>query len=148
MKLVLLLALTISAMSSCMRDQLRLGVDPATDGSAATVRTSVGDTFRLRLGEAAEVRETPVLIGFREVANDSRCPVGVQCVTAGDAVATIGAIVGNRAWSWAELHTGAEPRRLRDGGFVVELIGLEPQNRAGSAIPLGDYVAVLRVTRE
>lgn len=148
MKLALVFALLISAVPSCMRDQIRLGVDPATEGSIATVRTSVGQSFRLRLGEAAEVKDTPLLVGFREVASDTRCPIDVQCVSAGDAVATIGAINGDQPWRWARLHTGAEPRQLRDRGFAVELISLEPHQRAGTTIALGDYVAVLRVTRE
>jgi hypothetical protein len=44
----------------------------------------MGDTFALKVAEQVSIRGTTLLVGFERVLSDSRCPEGVQCVTAGD----------------------------------------------------------------
>src|SRR5436853_321878 len=57
--------------------------------SCATVDTAVvanpGAEFSLSLGKTAAVTGTPYRITFNRVSEDSRCPVDVTCVWAGDA---------------------------------------------------------------
>src|SRR5690242_20678884 len=57
--------------------------------SCATVDTAVvanpGAEFSLSLGRTAAVTGTPYRITFNRVTEDSRCPVDVTCVWAGDA---------------------------------------------------------------
>ena len=141
-------AMLITSIASCITDPVGLGDDTAAGSSIATVRTSVGDTFRLRLGEVAIIKGTPLLVGLRAVSNDSRCPADAQCVWAGDATVTLGAILGERSWKWADLHTGVEPRQFDHGDYIVSVVGLEPNARQGTRIPPEDYVVVLRVTNK
>ena len=55
----------------------------------ATVDTAVvanpGAEFSLSLGKTAAITGTPYRITFNKVTEDSRCPVDVTCVWAGDA---------------------------------------------------------------
>jgi hypothetical protein len=57
--------------------------------SCATIDTAVvadrGAEFSLAVGKSAAISGTDHRITFNRVAEDSRCPVDVQCVWAGDA---------------------------------------------------------------
>src|SRR6476646_1224216 len=57
--------------------------------SCATVDTAVvadpGAEFNLAVGKSATISDTDYRITFNRVTEDSRCPVDVQCVWAGDA---------------------------------------------------------------
>ena len=50
------------------------------------VQVQTGREFDIAVGQTVEVQGTPMTIRFSGVAEDSRCPVDVQCVWAGDAV--------------------------------------------------------------
>ena len=57
--------------------------------ACAPVKTAVvaapGQTFELPLGQTATVKGTGIRLTFKDVRTDSRCPVDVQCVWAGEA---------------------------------------------------------------
>jgi hypothetical protein len=98
------------------------------------------------VGGVAALRDADLLIAFRVVAGDSRCPVDVTCVWAGDAEVRIGTARDGGPWSWHSLHTGIEPRSVTVGDVTVTLTGLDPDTRAEVAIEPGDYVAGLTAT--
>lgn len=51
----------------------------------ATRTADLGERFTLRPGESAAIAETPARITFERILSDNRCPVDVQCITAGEA---------------------------------------------------------------
>src|SRR6478609_2841381 len=57
--------------------------------ACAPVETAVvaepGQAFALPLGKTAAVKGSDVRLTFKDVRTDSRCPVDVQCVWAGEA---------------------------------------------------------------
>ena len=64
------------------------GIIIATSGCAGIKTTSTvnpGASFTLAPGEAAVVKGADASIAFNKVTDDSRCPVDVTCVWAGDA---------------------------------------------------------------
>jgi hypothetical protein len=83
------------------------------------------------------------LLEFAQVVSDSRCPLDVQCVWAGDAVVALRASDANDSAS-LRLHTGG-PRSARFGIWEVELVELRPVPREGIALTQADYEAVLRL---
>jgi hypothetical protein len=96
----------------------------------------------LSVGESAEVGGRVVtLIDVRE---DSRCPSGVQCAWAGDAVVELRVEAGGEP-AVLVLHTTLEPRSTVAAGLRLTLLRLEPQPRAGEQIPVGDYEASVRI---
>lgn len=64
---------TVAVMAACA---------PMPRGGS--VQAPLGEPFRLAQGETASVTGTQMTVRFAEVVSDSRCPVGVQCVRAGD----------------------------------------------------------------
>ena len=89
----------------------------------------LGQVFTL--GTAGAARYTPARfrLEFLRVTNDSRCPVGVDCVWAGDATVIIR--VGREEIG---LHTGLAPREAVRRGFRVTLVGLSPERGADGPV--------------
>lgn len=75
---------------------------------------------------------TPTLsVSFESVAEDSRCPVNVQCVWAGNARVVIRLTESNEIEPDTSLNTNPSvgPRFLQRGAIRIELVDLEPQPR-------------------
>lgn len=105
----------------------------------------LGEPFDIAIGQTATVANTGLRIGFRAVNGDSRCPVDVTCVWAGDAEVELPVErSGQRAV--AELHTTLEPRKVEFAGYDIELVALRPENHSGQPIPAEHYIATLRVS--
>jgi hypothetical protein len=89
-----------------------------------------------------------LLVGFRGVSSDSRCPTDVQCVWAGDATARIQATVGRMAWTGFDLHSTLEPKAATFRSWEIRLVKVEPSPRSTEGIPPGAYVVTLEVTQK
>ena len=72
MKLCAIVSCLVLLISGCAPLQTAVIVEP-------------GVSFTLAPGQSAEVKRAETRITFREVREDSRCPVDVTCVWAGDA---------------------------------------------------------------
>ena len=87
-------------------------------------------------------------ITFEGVSEDSRCPIGVQCVWAGDAAATFTLEKPPAAAEQRTLHTNGRFERQADyDDFAIRLEDVRPYPREGVAVAAGDYRATLVVTR-
>jgi hypothetical protein len=103
-----------------------------------------GREFDIAVGQEARVKGSNVVIRFRGVTNDSRCPSDVQCVWAGNAVA--GFDLSGDGTADASLNTTLEPKSARYSGYTITLVGLKPAPKSGTPIPVLEYVATLRIT--
>lgn len=138
----LLLLLVSAAVIGCKSaTEAPLNSDP----ESASVVGDLGQTFELRPGQTARVGSGGLLVGFRGVAQDSRCPVDVQCVWSGDATLRIQATVGRMAWTSFDLHTNVQPQSARFRENTITVVGLRPAPRSNQEIPSGSYVVTLRV---
>ena len=104
----------------------------------------LGTEFVLAPGQASRVDGLEVR--FEAVKDDSRCPVDVTCVWAGDATAVVNARRGGTARD-LELHASGTPREVTYEGFQITLVKLEPARRSTRDIPPADYRATLSVSR-
>ena len=114
------------------------------------VRVRLGQEFNLRVGQQAAVEGESFSIRFTSVANDSRCPVEVTCVWAGNAEVLIEAEAsGSRASLPLNTHGGAKfPKEGKHQQYSVGLVALDPQPRRDSGIKATDYVATLVIGKE
>ena len=134
-------------LSACATDPMRPTEVPAPDPESAEVRADLDQTFHLRPNQVAISQDSTVLITFREIDSDSRCPRDVVCVWAGNAAARIGTATAGGTWSWHILHSTLEPRQVTVGSHTIELVAVEPARRQDVPIAPGDYHVVLRITR-
>ncbi|HEX5759422.1 MAG TPA: hypothetical protein VF121_09530 [Thermoanaerobaculia bacterium] len=79
--------------------------------------------------------------------HDSRCPVNVQCITAGNAVARLRLGGGESGEATAELNTTVGPKEASHGTYTVRLVALRPEPTAGIPIRQTSYRAIVQATR-
>jgi hypothetical protein len=108
------------------------------------VRIEPGRPFSLKPGAWAQSADGALRVGFEGVASDSRCPKGVQCMWAGDAVVRVWLQQGSGARQPRELHTAPGPGQATGvPGAEVVLVGLAPYPVAGRSVVASTYVATL-----
>lgn len=123
-------------------------VAPAAGGVTPTVEAELARDFTLGPGQAASIEGTGIAILFRSVSADSRCPVDVQCIWAGDAAVVLTISSGSpREERDTTLHTTLDPKAVLLGSYEVRLMGVAPAPRSGSPIAPASYRVTLRVTR-
>jgi len=116
----------------------------------ADVRVSLSSeqeqTARLRVGDTVQIDGSGAGMTFKAVQRDSRCPKGVRCIRAGEAVVVL------------ELREGADDTStltfdVPPGGgasqsvrrYQIELVSLDPQAEADVEIAPRDYIATIGI---
>jgi hypothetical protein len=117
--------------------------------ACAPVETAVvaepGQTFSLPLGQTAAVKGTDVTLTFKDVRTDSRCPVDVQCVWAGEA--KIGVTIAQKGMAEVTrvLALTSPDSETTAGNLRIRFVGLAPVPRQADAGTARAYVAQLVV---
>jgi hypothetical protein len=120
----------------------------ASDASlAAAASATLDQPFVLRVGQSATVAGEGLTVSFQAVPSDSRCPTGVQCVWAGNAVVQVVLSKDGKAFG-AELNTSLEPTSVDYLNYNVALVSLAPYpSSKGGPISQSQYRATFVVTR-
>ncbi len=132
----------IAGLAACSRT-----ATDSVDRTDVVIQASRDAPFRLRVGETARLAEDGLLIAFRSVDQDSRCPSDVTCVWSGDAAVRLDITVGRMAWTASVVHTHLTPRTADFRGYTIRLVELSPYPVCTSSIDSREYVATLEVTR-
>jgi hypothetical protein len=111
--------------------------------ASSLTQIAPGADFDLEPGKTVQLAGTGVRVTLLEVINDSRCPVDVVCVSAGDAEVRL-AVVGEGEDRTVSLHVMQEPRSVTVGAVRLELTGLLPPPRSTRTIPPAEYRARIR----
>jgi hypothetical protein len=101
--------------------------------------------FVLAPGESASVSGTGLTVRFEAVVNDSRCPAGVLCITAGDAEIALTVRRAGHSADALALRTADGRNRAEVGEWTLSLTGLAPYPFTNHPIAPGEYRATLRV---
>ncbi len=112
----------------------------------AAARADAGGRVTLAPGGVAAIEGAAFRIRFDRVIEDSRCPVDVQCVRAGEARIGITAIDGRGEEQAYELSTAA-PQSIVHGGVTIRLEALVPRPVSTRAIEPDEYRATLGTSR-
>jgi hypothetical protein len=106
--------------------------------SPRTLAAEVGRDITLAPGDVARVAGG-FAVRFDRIAEDSRCPEDVVCVTAGDAIAEVRRVGEGGVARVSVLGTFETPRHVDLGGYVVEVIDLTPSPNSTRSIDPADY---------
>ncbi|WP_456428422.1 hypothetical protein [Rhodocaloribacter sp.] len=112
-----------------------------------------GEAFVLGLGDEIPLEGSDLRIRFVLVLEDSRCPTGVECVTAGEASVVLRISDGQGQLSQLALSIpGLVPTPYDANDFIFhrgyrfKLIQLDPYPAFGTSIDTNDYRVRLIVT--
>jgi hypothetical protein len=104
-----------------------------------------GRPFELKPG-AVSVLPDGTRLTFKEVQADSRCPMDVMCVWAGDATVAITLTPSKGSSESRELHVQPSGSQTSYAGYTIALTALAPYPRATQPIPAADYIATFIVS--
>jgi len=117
--------------------------------SAMHTRQSQPMKIVLAIGQSAKAPNTDITVSFEEVVEDSRCPTGVRCIWAGEAVVKISIKTANGSPSSYTLHTDSQSaREAEHGGYRVQLLAVTPYPSGDTPIRSEDYRVTLSVERK
>ncbi len=109
--------------------------------------TELNKEFDLKYGQNAVVGEENLYITFKDVVEDSRCPVGYRCFAAGNGAVLL-KIEKEGAVSLVDTaNTTSDPHSLNYLNYNITLKNLIPYPVADSLIKKGDYIATLFVEK-
>lgn len=122
--------LALPVLAGCI-NTFRTGPVPGTDAN---------QQIEIPLGQTRLLDEERLAVSFARVVEDSRCPSGTQCITAGNAA--VGLILHERgeATRMVELNTHSEPRTVSHEGYVISVVDLQPLPVAGATEPESSVV--------
>ncbi|HEX7313422.1 MAG TPA: hypothetical protein VF297_05850 [Pyrinomonadaceae bacterium] len=109
----------------------------------------LGREFKVKAGRVVTLDGGKLRLEFARVAEDSRCPVDVDCVWAGNAAVLIE--VGGKGWRGKRtltLNTNTGEAEAGYGRYMVRLKALSPQPRSNRKLSQGQYTATLLVTKD
>jgi hypothetical protein len=121
-------------------------VQPAENIEPSIV-AEVGLPVTLKVGEDASFVGTDLLVRFVAVAGDSRCSSNslILCVWEGDGAVIVQVRRDPVFVITDTLHTTLDSKTLEVGGFVLELLQLDPYPETTEPILEGDYEATFEM---
>ena len=117
--------------------------EPQVDSNVALIPATTEVT--LRYGEDRQLDNSVLRVTFAQVVEDSRCPVDVVCVWAGNAVVEIGIAAGMGPTVPLQINATMAPRYVDWNGVRVTVLELTPVPRSDSPIKPEDYSVKLRL---
>ena len=103
-------------------------------------------TARLRVGDVVQIDGSIAALTFKAVTRDSRCPKGVRCIRAGEAVVVLELREGADETSTLTFDVppdGGASRSVR--GYRIEILSLDPQAEADVEIAPRDYTSTIGI---
>jgi hypothetical protein len=107
----------------------------------------LNDTLELAWGKTYRNYEMGISVKLDSVSGDSRCPINVECVWAGNAKVSFDFTSNNRLTPFSlNTSTGFRNDTLISG-YDIKLIDLKPYPVYPNFIKQQDYVARIKITR-
>ena len=104
-----------------------------------------GQPFDLKAGAVSTLPDGTRL-RFERVQSDSRCPMDVMCVWAGDAIVAVTVNPAKGATESRELHTQPTGSQISYANYTITLTALAPYPRSSQQIPASGYIATFVVS--
>ena len=120
--------------------------EPAS--GSASKEAALGEEFQIRIGQQVSIKREGLKVIFTSVAEDSRCPEGVQCIWMGNGKIVLRLNKARRRANVMRLNTTVDPKQDDYLGYEVKLVSLSPYPKENMPIKRKQYVATLVVSRK
>ena len=114
---------------------------------ANPVNALIDNEFSLGIGQSASIDGEKLIIKFKAVLEDSRCPINALCAWAGNGKVEFDVLDIDGENKTIVLNTEEEPRLAPLKGHKLKLVSLKPPRIDGVSISPGDYRVTLSVER-
>ena len=104
----------------------------------------LNEEFVVAPGDTVQIEDTSQRVRSVWVISDSRCPIDVVCIHAGDAIVRIDILWSRRSESF-DLHT-ADRHPVVDGRLTITLVRFISSPVSSQTIAPDEYRATLRAT--
>ncbi len=119
---------------------------PAPTPTPSLRQVAVGLQFTLDVGEQVEVSGHQALLTFDGVTGDSRCPIDVVCVRAGEAVVSFAwRDSGSTVTAFQLRHGEGRDTTRQFGTLTLQLTGVQPAPVSTTPIPPDAYQVTIRL---
>ncbi len=116
--------------------------------SANPANALIDKEFSLSIGQSASIDSEKLIIKFKAVLEDSRCPINALCAWAGNGKVEIEVLDIDGQNKTIILNTEDDPRLAPLKGHKLKLVSLNPPRITGVSISHGDYRVTLSVERK
>jgi len=123
---------------------LTVGFTPAIKDRKAV---HLDKEFTLKIGQSAYLKKEDLTITFQSVADDSRCPRGVNCVWAGNAAVVVKVKRGGREAASLTLNSNVNPKTAKYFSYEFSVADLSPYPSSDAKTSKRDYEATLIVQK-
>ena len=118
-----------------------------SDSSVKYTEVVINQEFNIKVGESAVLVDQGMVIKFKSVGDDSRCPTGAVCVWEGNATVILELKNSNLDTLTANLNTSIEPQIVNFSNLIIQLKSLTPYPKLNELINPNDYVAKLLIRK-
>ncbi len=103
--------------------------------------------FKLQVNKQKVITKDKLKITFVSVLEDSRCPVGVNCIWAGNAKIQLKISQAKGASKTFELNTYLQPQVFTFEGYEIKIVDLTPTPKVNVRINRNGYVATFFINK-
>lgn len=119
----------------------------ACKGAGVVKTMELGQELTLKIAESGKLAADDLMVTFKAVTADSRCPQGVQCVTAGEADVALTVKQGDKSQDITVKVGAGAANKATVEPYVIRILTLDPYPVANQTIKDADRVLGLRVDR-
>lgn len=117
------------------------------DDAVASIKVPLGGEMKLAVGQVGEVSTEGVTLQFKDVSEDSRCPLNALCIQAGKATIHVAVAKSGVGSQTVSLTVGTGEGYSLFADYKIRLVALDPYPVAGQPVVPGNYVATLVVSK-
>lgn len=129
-RLATIVVALVVALAGCDSDSTPLETSaptssPTSSTTAPPVRSvALGNEFLIHVRESVAVAGADVIVTYEEFLADSRCPIGVQCIQAGNATIAVSLAATGAEAATLQLNTTEGPVSGSYSSYTVALVNL------------------------
>lgn len=116
-------------------------------GSFWQTAAQTSEQLTLRINNQKKFAGGKLTVKFVSLAEDSRCPIGVNCIHAGNAKIQIKVAKRGGAAKTFDLNTDMQPAVVSFEGYDIKLTNLVPVPRENVRINRNGYTATLAISK-
>lgn len=112
-----------------------------------SVLAQVPETVTMKIGESKKADAGKLKIAFLEIVEDSRCPVGANCVWAGNAKIKLSVSIDKKAATIVELNSNLDPQAAKIFGYKLKFESLTPRPSENPKTESDPAAAVVTISK-